>query len=67
MNKIKIRQLGKIILFVFLAGLLILTGKDLYDSLRQAKKIDETLVESYQSSLDVSLVKKAAEVLKKER
>jgi len=65
MKKLKIRNLIKICLMVFLFGLLAISGRNLYGLVSRAKKIDEKLVESYRPALDLGLVKQAAESLKK--
>ena len=65
MKKIELSKLITIILWVFWSILLLLSVFDLYRYLAKAEKVDQELVESYSSSLNVKQIKEAAEAMKK--
>lgn len=64
MRKTNPKRAVKILILLLVAGLIVLSAKNIYDSLSRAGRVNEELVEPYRPHLDVELVKKAAEILR---
>lgn len=62
-KKIKISELITIIVWSFWTILLLFSLWNVYRYLSQAEKVDQELVKSYSSSLNVKQIKQAAEAL----